>query len=375
MGYFANTSVAPNMYWYLNEKQLALLTNIQQKQPDYGSLSFPTTGYFIMREGWESSDKMLIISAGLDKDKPDHQHGDMLGIQAMANGKVILPNYQVRYSLEDYEFFKNSLVKNVALVDNELQGKDYKSNQGGSGFGKFGLLPQPTVIAWDTNPNFDFFVGGHNGFENIGVNYTRQVINISNDFWIVKDNFNSEKPHTYKQVWQGHYTFEHAPNLLRATFDDATGCDIYQLQKIDTIASSGTRGKQWTIATKDKVQNFSFVTVVFPYKGFDNRILETEKNPTLKGWEVNDSSIKIEGIEPISLSKNTESYFFNVQNIELNTAEIELVEVGDIYVNSSETEFYIQSLSTVNIELTIKNSPNCNTTIVLQPGEKYKCEL
>ncbi len=55
-----------------------------------------------MREGWKPDDKMMIVSAGLDGEKPDHQHGDMLGIQAMANGKIILPNYQVRYSLEDF---------------------------------------------------------------------------------------------------------------------------------------------------------------------------------------------------------------------------------------------------------------------------------
>jgi hypothetical protein len=56
----------------------------------------------------------------VDAKKPDHQHGDILGIQAMANGQVISPNYQTRYSLTDFDFFKNSMVKNVALVDNEL---------------------------------------------------------------------------------------------------------------------------------------------------------------------------------------------------------------------------------------------------------------
>ena len=59
-----------------------------------------------MREGWNSKDKMLVVSAGLDAKKPDHQHGDILGIQAMANENVILPNYQVRYSLKDLSSLK-----------------------------------------------------------------------------------------------------------------------------------------------------------------------------------------------------------------------------------------------------------------------------
>ncbi len=290
MGYFSKPTMEPKMYWYLSEKQLSLLTNIQKKTPEYKTVTFPETGYFIQRNGWNLSDHMLIISAGLDKEKPDHQHGDMLGIQAMANGKVVLPNYQVRYSLPDYEFFKNSMVKNVALVDAELQGKQYTSNQGGSGFGKFLELPKPKVIAWEIGANFDLFVGSHNGFENVGVSYSRQVINVKNDFWIVKDNFKSDNEHTYKQVWQGHYSLENKPDLIRATFDDGAGFDIFQLKKIDEAVGSGTRGKQWTIVSKIVEGDFSFITVLFPYQGFDNRINELQNQPVLKGWKLNAST-------------------------------------------------------------------------------------
>ena len=140
-GYFAKNKVASKMYWFLQQEQLNLLNPINVKQPTYGSLHYPDTGYYIMREGWRKNDKMMIVSAGLDDKKPDHQHADMLGIQAVANNQVILPNYQVRYSLKDFDLFKNSMVKNVALVDNELQGKQWTSNKGGSGFGKFKKLP------------------------------------------------------------------------------------------------------------------------------------------------------------------------------------------------------------------------------------------
>ena len=88
MGYFANNHVEAKMFWYLSDSQLEMLHHIEAKKPAYGSLDFPTTGYYIMRDGWNTSDHMMIISAGLDDLKPDHQHGDMLGIQAMANGKV-----------------------------------------------------------------------------------------------------------------------------------------------------------------------------------------------------------------------------------------------------------------------------------------------
>lgn len=322
MGYFANNHVEAKMYWYLNAQQLTMLDSIKAKKPEFKSLHFPETGYYIMRDGWKANDKMMIISASVDSLKPDHQHGDILGVQAMANGKVILPNYQVRYYLKDLELFKNSLTKNVALVDNELQGKQYTSNKGGSGFGKFKELPKPKVLKWESNNDFDVFVGTHNGFENIGAKYSRQVIYLKNDFWIVKDNFKSNKKHNYKQVWQGHYSAENKPNLLRATFDDGSGLDIYQLCKIDSVKIDGKRGKEWAVVSKKNQSEFSFITVVFPFKSFDKRIDENQKVTTLKDWKLNSSIWKPDNNEAISLTKEDTSIFFSVKSLQFKNITI-----------------------------------------------------
>ncbi|MBI9042096.1 heparinase II/III family protein [Lutibacter sp.] len=382
MGYFSSEKVDSKMYWYLNEHQLSLLKNIVKKEPTTTSTSFPTTGYFIQRDGWNANDKMLIISAGLDDEKPDHQHGDMLGIQAMAYGKVILPNYQVRYSLADYEFFKNSMVKNVALVDDELQGKNYKGNQGGSGFGKFGELPNPKVITWNTSKELDVFVGAHDGFSNVGVNYTRQVIDIKNGFWIVKDNFYSEKKHTYKQVWQGHYSLENSSSLIRATFDDATGNDIFQLNSVDDVQSSGARGKQWSVVSKNNASNFSFITVVYPYEGFENRIDETSKNKSLKGWKLNDSNWKLVGDNVVSLSKENQLLAFSVRKISLGDFSMEISSVGDFFVTKNENKITIQLIGDKELELNTEGTIECTINgviaskiIKMAPGIVLECKI
>ena len=331
MGYFANNYVEPKMFWYLNDTQLKSLNSIQKEEPSYGSLSFPTTGYYISRDGWNPKDNMMLITAGLDAYKPDHQHGDMLGVQAMANGKVVLPNYQVRYSLADLELFKNSMVKNVAFVDDELQGKQYTSNKGGSGFGKFRELPNPKVISWKTTNDLDVFVGSHDGFENVGVHYSRQVINIKNNFWIVKDNFKSENEHTYKQVWQGHYSLENAPNLLRATFDDATGLDIFQLQKADTVTNNGARGKQWSVVSKKESGDFSFITAIFPYSGYDNRIDETTTISKIGNWDVNHQKLFKSDASAI-ISNNSTFILFETSTIENEKISIQLNKKSDVLI-------------------------------------------
>ncbi|QNK77154.1 heparinase II/III family protein [Winogradskyella sp. PAMC22761] len=352
IGYFASNKLSPKFYWNASEAQLVKLKNKQDILPQYKSLSFNDTGYYIMREGWSSNDKMLVISAGLDKNKPDHQHGDILGVQAMANNNVILPNYQVRYSLPDLELFKNSMTKNVALVDDQLQGKDYKSNKGGSGFGKFKKLPTPKVIAFEARENLDVFIGSHDGFENVGVKYSRQVINVDNDFWIVKDNFSSKEKHNYKQVWQGHYSLENTPNLLRSTFQNGSGLDVFQLQAIDTLKTEGTRGKAWSIASKNNETNFQFITVLFPFKTYDARVDETSEVKNLKGWKLNDSKWEIEGDKAVSLTNDNISIFFNVKQLKYKGTTIQFENYLDVWIQN-ENGLNIIPLSEKEITVTI----------------------
>lgn len=345
IGYFATDKLSTKFYWNASENQLEKLKNIQSSKPKHGSISFPDTHYYVMREGWDKNDKMMVISAGVDSLKPDHQHGDVLGIQAMANGQVVLPNYQVRYSLKDLELFKNSMTKNVALVDNELQGKTYVSNKGGSGFGKFLNLPNPKIIGFNTNDNLDVFVGSHDGFENIGVTYSRQVISVNNEFWIVKDNFNSEENHNYKQVWQGHYSVENGSDLLRSSFENGSGLDIFQLNETDKVETDGARGKQWSVVSKANQKNFQFITILYPFESYGVRIDEDSVDKEFNGWILNNSKWKTDNSEAKSLTKDEVSIFFSVKTLEFNDTQIEFEDEVDVLVNSENEDLKLQLLN------------------------------
>ncbi|MBA6152829.1 heparinase II/III family protein [Gelidibacter maritimus] len=369
MGYFAKKKVESKMFWYLNNSQLELLKDITSKKPNYESLAFEDTGLYIMREGWEKNDRMLIISAGLDPKKPDHQHGDMLGIQAMANTHVLLPNYQVRYSLEDLELFKNSMVKNVALVDDELQGKEYASNKGGSGFGKFGKLPNPKTLLWKTNADLDVYIGSHDGFNNIGVDYSRQVIDTKSGFWIVKDNFKSNQKHTYKQVWQGHYSFENAPNLLRATFDDGSGVDILQLHDVDEVLTDGARGKEWSVLSKNDQNNFGFLTVIYPFSKYDHRIDENSNDYIVNGWTINKSNEITNSSSATIISKHEQLYAFSSSEITFGTVTITFESEVDVFITFNERQIHILSLSDHNIAINAINGKSIQKKLL--PGETY----
>ncbi|MBX6360858.1 MAG: heparinase II/III family protein [Acidobacterium ailaaui] len=385
-GYFSDQRVDSDLYWFLSSTQLLHLKHIRQSIPDFGSVSLPQTKYYIMRQGWNSGDKVMVISAGLNEHKPDHQHGDMLGLQAVAFGHVILPNYQVRYSLPDYPFFKNSLVKNVALVDTLLQGREFVSNKGGSGFGKFNILPVPHTILWDTNSAYDVFVGTHNGFDSIGVRYYRQIIFVKNVFWIVKDNFISHAPHEYKQIWQGHYTLEKYPmNLLQSCFSDASGCNILQLNPASGVRFNGIRGKQWSVVEKEANSSFQFLTIIYPFKDYTHSISVSfphAKNIRLNGWILNRLDFEAQGDGLKSISKNHVSFLFNARSIHFHHFYISFDTDTDVFVRELEDgSLFIQYLGFTDVSANVSGAQTIyvngrlwhSNHITLSPGYIIKC--
>ncbi len=233
--YFADKKVSDLFYWLLNQTEIESLRSVQTLAPVFGSAALANTGYYVMRNGWEQDDEYMVITAGLSATKPDHQHGDMLGIVAYANGNEILPNYQVKYNEADYRYWKNSWAKNVAMIDSLPQTLAWQGNSGGSGFGKWLDLPDPEVLRYDVHDNIDYFVGRHNGYEKIGISYQREVLFIKAGFWIVKDTYfnSSGKLHRYQQQWQGLYT-QSGPQAVVATFDNGATLEIRSLDDVNT---------------------------------------------------------------------------------------------------------------------------------------------
>lgn len=363
--YFMEEKVPSEYFWFLRDKDINKIETSNKKPPEFLSTSLPKTGYYIMRNGWNKNDMCMIISAGLSAKKPDHQHGDMLGLVAYANESNVLPNYQVRYYLNDYNFFKNSLVKNVAIVDSSLHGKKWIPNSGGSGFGKWKILPNPNTILWQSHSDYDVFIGTHDGYKNDGVSYFRKVIFIKDGFWIVKDLFEANSNHNFQQVWQGHYTLEDSSKSLRSTFANGCGLDILQLKHEDYYYDYGSfRGKGNVVVNSGLKNKFDYLTILYPFNNFEERFSGTGVDgKKIKEWSINakfldyqNDQIKIEGCDIIN--KSSTYFVFDCEKIKFASNELMFLSPADVTIRVNNGDIQVNMLTHQLLELRFSSIEN-----------------
>ena len=390
--WFASNKIPEDIFWFIRPIDYKIIYNSNGIAPQIGSIALKQTGYYVMRNGWKHNDEYMIITSGLSKEKPDHQHGDMEGVEAYANGNEILPNYQVRYFLNDYKNFKNSWVKNVALVDSIPQGQGWIPNKGGSGFGKWKTLPHPKSLAWKSTPIVDYYLGTHTGYDSIGVKYRREIFFIKDGFWLVRDIFKSKAKHNYQQIWQGNYGNVLKNRHVRSTFENGSGLDLISLNEpVTKISFSKIRSKSRVVFNEIDKSNYTFNTLVYPFESFEERVndLNSEKFLSLKNWKLYETNsnhipkIPLSSNAKFTLLKDNVCLLLNVNIINLDGTELKFNASSNIQINWTKGYYKftvfgnkkIECISTSN--MTIKNLSNGKLnenvkTFQIEPFNKYQ---
>ncbi|TFH02021.1 MAG: hypothetical protein E4H13_03340, partial [Calditrichales bacterium] len=378
------SAIPAEIYWLLSSDQLQILQKIVPQVPQTGSTELRETGYYTMRNGWEINDCYMTVTAGLSEYKPDHQHGDMLGVVAYANGHEILPNYQVAYKYPDFPFWKNSFAKNVAIVDSIPQGRDWNANSGGSGFGKWNILPVPTVHQWIMNDQFDYFCGSHNGFTDLDVEYYREILFVKEGFWIIRDHFNSESTHRYQQIWQGQFEKGKDSASVRRNFDDGSGIEIIQLKNLNTTPQFGTHRDKGNVlfASEPKTEQ-TFTTLIYTFRsetghpGRKSQTIGLRKNWQIKRSEGGkcDLSPEINSNAEWTISREASGGFLiNVSRLIYQDKEILLKPATTLFINKTDRELTIMLLEKQSVQI-ISGTAHISGQIqggkVLIPGTTY----
>lgn len=363
--YFASPIVSASNYWFLKQDQIDRLKSVQKLAPQIGSIVFPETGYFVMRQGWKPDNLYMIINAGITQEKPDHLHGDMLGLIGYAHNTMIIPTYTVGYSDKDYPEFKNSGTKNVVMVDSILHGRGWIPNAGRTGFGSWEKLPVPKVLGWSTNQEFDFFTGSHNGYNDIGVESYRSVYFIKDGFWIVNDQLVSETgQHTMQQIWQGNYDVEIENKHIRSKFQNGVGLDIVQLaDTTDKIVKASIQGKGRSIFEKRFEKQTNLVTLLFPFKNNSESVKDANaKNLMIKGWQFysnGNSPKEVKSGASVIIKKDNKYLFIEASEVEINKIKISTGnQKTDLWIEFNEKELSVMNCGVKTIDIAKDEKPH-----------------
>jgi hypothetical protein len=375
--YFASPNVSVSKYWFLKHDQIDRLKYVNKIAPKIGSIVFPETGYYIMRQGWNPDNLYMIINAGITPEKPDHLHGDMLGVIGYAYSNMVLPNFAVGYSDKDYPIFKNSLTKNVVQVDSIQHGRGWIPNVGRTGFGSWAKLPVPKVLGWSTNQDFDFFAGSHDGYIDIGIQTYRSVYFIKDGFWIVNDQLVSETgQHTMQQIWQGHYDAEIENKHIRSTFLNDAGLDIVQLgDSANEITRSSIQGKERSIFEKHFEKQANLVTLLFPFKNIDERVVYINDNEIIiKGWQFYSNEnlpSEVKSDAKVMIKKDNKYLFIGASEVEVNKNQISTgTQKTDLWVEVNEKDFLVTNCGIKTID--IKNE---NQILKIETGKSFNLKM
>ncbi|OGU81100.1 MAG: hypothetical protein A2W11_08895 [Ignavibacteria bacterium RBG_16_35_7] len=282
--FFADDILYPDLFWFFSDREKDNYYKLKLQTPTVKSISLSESKYYVMRTGWTKDDLYMVIDGGLAQFKPDHTHGGVLGVMVYGLGSELLPTYRVLYSDISYPYMKNSLVKNVALADQLLQGQNWIDNNARTGFGIWEKLPTPTVHEWITGNTYDYFSASHDRFDSIGVNYNRSIIFFKPNFWLVIDKFASKDIHSYEQLWQGEFSVLKDVNGI---VKQNKKSKFYVLQSDGAdmnISPYSKYGINSMMFEKEAMSNYSFNTLLCPVKNNDDStpVIRTYENKNYK---------------------------------------------------------------------------------------------
>lgn len=181
--------------WLLGTEGIRDYDRLQAVEPAHLSCSFPHSGHFVMRSGWNLRDLYLYFHCG-----PlggGHGHADLLHIDLHAYGRDLLTDLG-RYNYSDHTPLRKALKESVAHNTTVVDGIGFTEINSTWDFGR---IAKPSGCRWVSKPGFDYVQGGHDGYLHWEdpVYPLRRIIFIKPHFWLLVDSFTCRETHTFSQ--------------------------------------------------------------------------------------------------------------------------------------------------------------------------------
>lgn len=196
---FVSEAASQELLWLLGQTGIEIFDSVRSHKPEAKSKAFLKGGYFVMRDGWMDGDNYMIVDAGeVGSLKGGHGHADALSFDLSVGGRTLLVDtgtYTYHKSKEQRDFFRSSVAHNTLTVDEK------SSSEFGGKF-DWAFRADAQAEQWISQDRFDYFHGSHNGYrrlEDSPADYSRSILFLKNDYWIMRDYVKTVGEHDYQQ--------------------------------------------------------------------------------------------------------------------------------------------------------------------------------
>ena len=172
--------------WLLGSEGLKTFDTVVSREPAQTSAAFPTSGYYVMRDGWTPDSNYLLFDCGPHgTTNGGHAHADALSFELVANGHTLLIDpgtCTYTGSKETRDWFRGSEGHNTLMIDNQ------PSSVTGGPF-SWKLIAGSRCLGWRSQSRFDFVEGTHDGYTRLEppVTHARSLFFLKEGYWIVRD--------------------------------------------------------------------------------------------------------------------------------------------------------------------------------------------
>jgi hypothetical protein len=210
-------SFSEDALWLLGRAGYEGYQRVPTQTPMETARVFKTSGYAILRSGWDTNDHYLCfdcgpIGGGVRSDNvPEHTHGhaDMLSFTLYAFGKPLLVDsgfYTFNGQPDWHSYCRDVSGHNTVRVDGASQAKMTVCNH-------WSCVTEPRKLAYYYQGDTEWVEGSHGGFHGLqsSVTHHRSIAWVRKKYWIIFDRLEGEGEHFVEIFF--HFASGHAKVL------------------------------------------------------------------------------------------------------------------------------------------------------------------
>lgn len=245
---------------------------IVEREPEFTSIPYHDTGYYVIRSGWNINDTYLVFDCGaIGPDKQlAHAHADTLSFELYSKGQTLI----VDPGIYEYEagkwrdYFRSTEAHNTVAVDSLNQSHMWKSF-------RVAEKANASLGLWKLDKNSIIMRGSHDGYQRLSdpVTHSREMKVICPDVIQISDILEAKGEHQIDVYFQLNTTRvqQIADHVFIAKYDDKLQLQIKTRHPQGTVSSIEPSWMSYHWGEK-----FPITKLRFTWKGVLPQIFITE---------------------------------------------------------------------------------------------------